>query len=436
MQPMARTQQPSFSAAGLIRCARTVAAASLVVVLATMPGCWGKRELEERSFVTLLGIDHSSDGRILVTATMALPKGTRSGAGGPETSTLVLSTAGRNVEEALRQMEFISSRELSTVYTAFVILGEEFARTDIGPIVDVFSRHLHYKPNTLVAVCKGRAYDFLRTFMPRQESQQAEYLLKLVSTVHTGLAGTPLVTMHELKVGFTTLGLDAWAPYFTLASTSPAEMDAKEGQAGEGASGQSGQEEPSESQAEDTIVKLLGSAVFAKVGPVYKMVGSLDQYETMAVLLMSGELEATLLNVAYPGDQAESSLVIHHAQARLDVNPKSDPPEAEFKIVMTGSLSESAPGGDLPETTQEFRQALVRTAQEQMLDLLQKTFARLTSLDTDVIGLGAHAKMAFKTYDEWEAFAWAQRYSRTVASFDVRIHIFTAGFTVEKPIPR
>ena len=407
----------------------------LAVVLATVPGCWGTRELAERSFVTLLGIDHSSDGRLLVTAVVALPIGVRGG-GGPATSSMLLSAAGRNIEEALRQMEFISSRELSTVYTAFVILGEEFARTDIGPVIDVFSRHLHYKPSTLAAVCVGSAHDFLKGFESRQEAQQAEHLLKLVTTTHSGLGGSPLATMHDLTVGFTTLGVDPWAPYFALSSAAPAEEDAGVGQPEGGGNNQGGSGREPEAQAQDAVVKLLGAAVFAKVGSVYRMVGSLDQYETMAALLMRDELENTLVNVSYPGDQAESSLVIHHSTTALDLDPKSDPPQAEFKIVMTASLSESPPGGDLPEPTQEFRQALVHTTQEQMLDLLRRTFAKLTSLNSDVIGLGTQAKTAFRTYGEWEAFDWAQHFKRAVASFSVKIHIFTAGFTLEKPYPR
>jgi hypothetical protein len=61
------------------------------------------------------------------------------GSGTASSATLLLSAAGNNIEEALGEMEYFSSRELNSVYMAFVILGEEFARTDVGPVVDVIS---------------------------------------------------------------------------------------------------------------------------------------------------------------------------------------------------------------------------------------------------------------------------------------------------------
>lgn len=357
--------------------------------------------------------------------------------GGTTRATLLLSGAGRNVEEALRQIEMMNSRELSTVNLTFLILGEGFARTDVGPVIDVFARHLHFKPNTLIAICKERALDFLKGFQTLEEVEPSQYLVKLVTTSHSSLGVCPLVTMHDFMVGFNTISIDPWAPYIGLVPSAPAEEAA-----GEKAEGSTGGDQSGGKQQEQgplgakKVVQLFGTAVFSKVGPVQRMVGSLDTWESMAALLMRGDLETGFLAMAYPGDQAETTLLIHHTRAGAHVTLDGDAVQVAFKVVATASISESAVDSELPEKQQDFRQAIVLTAQEQILSLLQRTFAKITALDSDVLGLGRSAQSSFPTYGEWEAFNWKAHFPDTVASFDVKVHIFTTGFTIEKPFPR
>lgn len=411
----------------------------LVLCLSLVPGCWGKRELEDRAFVTLLGIDHASDGRILATALVSLPAGragSNMGSGTASSATLLLSAAGNNIEEALGEMEYFSSRELNSVYMAFVILGEEFARTDVGPVVDVFSRHLHYKPNTLLAVCKGKAYDFLKEFKPQQESQPPEYLWKLVDTGHTGMGSCPMTTMHDLKVGYITLGEDPWAPYFELVPYGPAEAGSLEtgGGAAEGGEG----EQQGQQGSDLKTARLAGTALFAKSGDAYGMVGILDHWESMAVLLMRGEVERGLLHIQYPGaPETQATLVLHHADRNLSLEVLPEEARARYRISVTTSVSE-VPAGvtPLPETSREYREAVVATAEQQLKTLLERTFKKLTLLGCDAVAMGSHAQTSFRTFPEWEAYNWHQRFHECKAEFDVKVHIFTSGFTVVRPVPK
>lgn len=417
--------------------ARALLAGLLITSLTTVSGCWGKRELEDRAFVTILGIDHAADGRILASALLSLPAGRAGGGAGGSTETsgtLLLSTAGRNIEEAISEMEFLSSRELNTVYMAFVILGEEFARTDVGPVVDVFSRHLHYKPNTLLGVCKGKAYDFLRGFTPQQEVHPSEYLWKLVETAHSGLGTCPMTTMHDLKVGYVTLGEDPWAPYFELVPYAPAEA----AEPGGGEESEGTRQGESQRGGSGMTARLAGSALFARAGERYAMVGILDPWESMAVLMLRGEVERSLINYAYPGAPGtQSTLVLHHTDSHLDLEVLPDAAVANYHIAVTSSISEVPAGTiELPETTQEFRRAVAATVEEQLKSLLERTFRKLTLLGCDALALGAHAQTSFRTFQEWEAYGWHDVFHQCQAEFTVKVHVFTAGFTVVRPRPK
>jgi Ger(x)C family germination protein len=324
------------------------------------------------------------------------------------------------------------------VYLTFVILGEELAKTDVSPIMDVFSRHLHYKPNTLIAICKGGAYAFLTGSETLEEVEPSQSILKLITSAHDTVSACPMVTVHDFMVGYNTISIDPWAPYIGLVSTASAEQAAEEKSkpaAGSTSPGDAkqGQNDPNAKK----IVKVLGTAVFSKVGAETKMVGSLDTWESLAALILRGDLRTGFINIAYPGDQAETTLLIQRAATSEDLSLNDGSVEVKFKIVATMSISESAVGKEiLPEKEQQFRQAIVRTAEEQLLSLVQRTFLKLTALDSDVLGIGRSAQTKFRTYGEWEAFDWSAKYPRSTASFDIKVHIFTAGFTLEKPFPR
>jgi hypothetical protein len=110
---------------------------------------------------------------------------------------------------------------------------------------------------------------------------------------------------------------------------------------------------------------------------------------------------------------------------------------ARYRISVTTSVSE-VPAGvtPLPETSREYREAVVATAEQQLKTLLERTFKKLTLLGCDAVAMGSHAQTSFRTFPEWEAYNWHQRFHECKAEFDVKVHIFTSGFTVVRPVPK
>lgn len=403
----------------------TAGVLAALFLLSSASGCWGKRELEDRSFVTLIGVDLSDNGSLLITAEIAVPRaagGGKMGGGGGGTSSLVLSGEGKNVLEAIDKIEVVKSRDLTTTHMSFVILGEEFARTDVSPIIDVFSRNLEYRHDTLVAVCQGRAVDFLNEFTSLEEPDLSQYISKLMSTSYTALGVCPMVTMHEFMVGYNTIAVEPWAPYLGLASKTPAERP-------EGAATGNPSTKP-------RVAVILGTAVFRKVDDAQRMVGYLDVEESMAGLLLNGTLEDGFLDIANPGDQAETTLHLYHESTTAKVDLNDGSVTVRIAIRVTAAIDESQVGIQEDETDQEFRKALVYTAQNQLVALLSRTFLKLTDLGSDVIGFGHEAQGKFASYQEWEAFDWRSKFRRAEATFDVKVHILTPGFTIQRPYPR
>ena len=55
-------------------------------------------------------------------------------------ASIILSAEGESIVSAIQRIERLSARVLTTVHLSTIVLGEEFARTDVGPIMDVFAR--------------------------------------------------------------------------------------------------------------------------------------------------------------------------------------------------------------------------------------------------------------------------------------------------------
>ena len=413
----------------------------ITVALSLAQGCWGKRELEDRSFVTLMGVDLAEDGDLLVTVVIAVPRATGGGkmgggGGGTSASAIVLSAEGRDITQALNRIEVLNSRELSTMHMTFVLLGQEFASTGIGPVIDLFSRSLEFRHNTMVVVCRERAVDFLRGFQVIEETEPSEYLRKAITTSHSSMSVCPQVCMGDIMVGYNVPTSDPWAPYVGLASASAAESGQtdieKKGGKGEGG----GESRMSSAEQPGKVIKIFGTAVFRKVGNDQKMVGYLDTEESAAALLMQGGFTSAYLTIAFPGDQSETTLLLHNQSSSSKVTIKDGVPEVRFDIRVNASLEESRVSTVQPELSQTFRQALVFTAQDQLYVLLDRTFRKLTSLGSDVLAVGRKAQGCFSTLQDWERFDWRSRFPTTTARFDIKVHLPTEGFTIEKPFPR
>ncbi len=348
----------------------------------------------------------------------------------------MMSGVGRNIEDALRSIELQNSRQLSTVYLTFVVLGEEFAKRDVSSVIDVFSRHLHYKPSTLVMVCRDSANQFLSGIQSQEEIEPSQALLKLITTGNEDLSGCPLVTMHDFMVAYNTQTSSPMAPYVGLASPVSAEQESEEGPEEKPGKSQDGGSDGGGSKSSGKVARVLGTALFTNVDSACLMAGTLDTFETMGALMLANELTSGLIEFSYPGDQAESTMLIHHVDSFIDLSLGRDEIEVRFRVVLTASLSESAVSGDLPEKEQEFRKGVARTVEQQIHALLHKTFEKITAADSDILGLARSAQTKFATHGEWEEFDWPSRFAGIKATIDVKVHLLTYGFILEKPAPR
>lgn len=404
---------------------------ALAIMCLALSGCWGRREIENQGIVTAIGVDSGTGNKLLLTAAMAVPRLTRGGGGksgssseaGPSgRSALILSAEGSNFMEAFARIDRLSARRLTTAHAAILILGEEFASRDISPLVDIFSRHLEFRPNVLVCVCQGKASEFLRSVQTMEESELSMYLSQLVFLTHDEQGMCPTTTMHELIMDYETLESDPMVAYIGLASSSayPAQQ------------GSGSDKSQKETEKKDFVAAtVIGSAVFRKVGDSFRMVGILDPEESMGALILKGLFLRGPLSIWQP--EGSSTLMLHHYSSQVSVDISGSSVRARYTLRFTASLQETERS---EKFTSELQQDLVRNAEDRLRLIFKKTFDRLQSLGCDVVGLGLSAHMKFRTWQEWLDFNWPEKFSSVVPEFDVKLHLLNYGFAFNRANPR
>lgn len=412
-------------------------ALTVLVLVVQVTGCYGRRELEDMSLVTIVGVDKGQYKDLLITTVVALPRktfggGMGGGGGGAEGQpTLILSAEGNTMIDALAQITTMTSRLTTTAHTQLVILGEEMAKYDAGVILDVFSRNLEFRHNTLVAVSKGKASDFIRAFRSPEEAEPSEYLVKLLLSSNREMGICPLVSAHEFLIAYDTLELEPWVPYLALASTAPVEKETSN-QGNESSKESTGKHSPAE---DTTIVAVLGAALFRNVGQQMRMVGLLDTKEAMAISILRGDFVRGYLDIALPGKPGrQATLALHHLSTSVKTRLDAGQVEVIFKIRLTASVEE-ATAREL-NVSPEYHQEVVRTAEQEVRTLLSKALAKLKASETDVADLGMTVLKHFRTLHEWEQYDWPSKFRNVTADYDVKMFIFTSGFTFSPPSPR
>ncbi|HHY35521.1 MAG TPA: Ger(x)C family spore germination protein [Firmicutes bacterium] len=404
-------------------------------------GCYGMRELEDLSLITLLGVDKGKTDPILVTAVVAIPRRIRpsaaGGGGGEGKPVVVVSREGKSIVHALQRIDESLARNVTTIETTYVILGEELAREDASCILDVFTRNLEFRHTTLIAVCQGTAQDFLMRLSPAVEADPATYLVGLTTVAYNDLGTSPLVTVHEFVVASTTLESEPFSPYLVTTRKTQERVPPGQGgekkQGGESEAGQGGSRQ--ESQEGEEVVAVQGAALFRVSGGKIRMVGTLDPKETMAALLMRGELQRGNIEIALPGAPDRQSIIrFHHVSAHPKVKRSGRDIQVTYNVRVTASLDEAQ--GQFQEVSPQFASAVAKTSTEELRALLERTIEKLKSLRSDSVNLGMSVHTKFATWKEWEEFDWPSQFPETRVSFDIKLFVFTTGFTSRPPVPR
>ncbi len=121
-----------------------------------LTGC-DYQEIDSINTLLVIGIDQHGKGEIRVTA--EIPDYSKSK--GKQQKSLTLEGIGKSIEEAEKNIQFRSPKELYLAHTTLLLLGADFAKRDISGVLDYFERGRFFRPTIYMAVCQPSAKSML-----------------------------------------------------------------------------------------------------------------------------------------------------------------------------------------------------------------------------------------------------------------------------------
>jgi Ger(x)C family germination protein len=417
--------------------------AALLAALLLTTGCWDRRDPEAVAWVTAIGIDKGPSGNYIFSFQIPVITGTAGGGGGggggsqatAGTQVDVYAVASPDLVTAMSASQAFVARRVTLVHAKSLVVGEEVARENVGPIIGAATRYREFRRNLTVLVAKGKAYDFLRNARPRLEANASRwYELLQQSAQETGFVGPTRI--HEFVLEMERSGVGARA---TLVAYRPdIAAGSEEIQMPPRAEGEP-PPVPGDSMAgavpriRELPVEFMGMAVFKGA----KLAGFLNGNETRMVALLRGELRQAYMSLTDPLAPTHRIAIRLKGQHKpaLHVTRRGTQVSVTFTVPVEGEVVST--GGEenytLPQNEARFNASVSKQLQSRINDVLEKT---LHQWGTDMYFIGNQLMTGFRSIPDWEAFNWGQRVNQVAFSVDVRFSIRRFGLQAESATSR
>ncbi len=356
-----------------------------VLVLLAAAGCM-PTELNERSLVSMVGIDANKDNTLRLTLGII---GTQDK--NQADAITVYSVNGETLFDAARKFIQVVGNQPLWPYIKVIVLGPSVSKQDIIPVLDYFNRNNEIQPNPFVVL----------SMIPAEEIVRVQTVLPALNTV---VVEQQLVNQSKLSL----------APKVHLYQLN--EMMVSPGSTGYTALIRK------KSQNEGAYSQVSGLAVI-KHG---RWIGELDERQTRGVLWVQHQVKGGILNV--PLEKATASLVIkkcskvklkpdlQDGQLRisLDMEVKLSVGEIMGYLTMDRKGLESIRTGAEKEITQEVEAAL---------SVAQRTYK------ADIFGFAQAVERKYPDYWQEHKDSWESVFSRLSVDIAVKASLHDFGLT-------
>lgn len=381
-------------------------------------GCYGAAETDAVAYIMVLGIDKAQDGKQKVTFQTALPRTLSAGSedgknAAPQqtwsTTTFTIPTPA----EARMLLNSTISRQAKSNHIIAYVFSEEVARQGIGPSLAYAIRNRDYRETIYILVVQGSAEEYLKQNKPKLQYTITRFFESFLLT-NKGSYYLPS-SFHQF---YTRLKNNGGSPYMTYTSINPMT----------GADNPEPKSSPKQKSApylpgdiprtgDANPIEMLGLAAFRGD----KMVGILDNDETMAVAILEGKFPYSLVDVVDPlaPEKDSVNLKVRTEQApKVKVSYINNIPvfdilvniEAEILGISSGINYEALNFRPLLETQ------VAHMFEEQIMRMLKHTQA----LGTDPAGLGIYLRQNYGSTAEVDRLDTINLYES--ANFTVKVN--------------
>lgn len=337
------------------------------ICLLLITGCWDQNLMKDATLIQTITFDQTDEGEFLLG--IAIPNIYRNSMdSGQETEAINsenLSTVANTPREGRMKLNTEIPGNLDSSKNKLVLFGEQFAKGDIYPSLDVIWRDPRSSLSAKLAVVKGKAFDTL-SIQPRVESNISQNILYLIRSTETNTI-IPEESIQTLASELLDPGEDIVLPLLKV--------------------GRNG-----------TTIDVAGVALFDE----RKLSGTLSQEESTLFLLLNNKQSKYARFTTYVNGNKELnmnnfiSLNVDHIKRKLNVSVND---RGEVFVNLNLHLKvivEEYPIGNVPNKVDQLNNKLSNTFTNNAEEVIKK----LQEANCDAFGIGRRL-IAFH-HDTWK----------------------------------
>lgn len=359
------------------------AAASLALIMLT--GCWSRVEINDRAFAVAMFVDEAKDNKIELTLGLAQPNkmSSQSGSGGSSSQMTpynIVSAIGMTVADAYQNIQTNLPRDVYWGQVKVVLVGEEFARKGVQPVIEFVTRLTDMPLKTYIMVTPGRAKNS-SMFTTPVEQFPTEVFRELAGR-HKILSSSMLQFLESEEYGQSTIAALV--------------------EKGSSAKGK-------------TSTTAVGAALF-KDG---KMIGSLNRQEMRGALWMTNEIRKAVITLKAPQDGRRMSVLVVRSSTSIKPVQVGDRIVYRVEVNPNGMLLSSDSSIDItvPAELAKIEAEMNRQIASRILTVFNKSKA----LKADVFQLASYLDWSYPAFWKSVKANWNEVYKSRV-ELDVQVH--------------
>ena len=377
----------------------------LMVFLIFLPGCWGKREVEELAPLIGIGIDlGQKPGTYMITQQLAKAK--QSGAAVAEIEERTFSVEASSAREAYEEVYRISSRIPFMGSLRVVVLGEDAAKAGIGDILDFTQRYSEFRRSMFLVISKGTAQSLLNLKLRNGQ-------LPAMSIKNHMEQGKNLSTFPTVRLGhyLTVLGTESMAPIIPVVENikpGGREIEYKDGKEGE-------------------EIQIKGAGILRGD----QLADFLTDEETKGYMWLENDVKHRLMNTVSTADNISFGGQILKSTTKYKVIGNDGIIGLHYQIKTSVAIDEIM--GLRKKLSDTEWVDLMKVAETSFAKEIEKecnlSFRKEKELGLDFLGIGRHIEQKNSKYWKTVKDQWNEKIADFPVSLDIQVTIHHAGMS-------
>lgn len=358
----------------------------LILCSLLFTGCWDQKLFEQMGLVLAKSIEESSDGKLLTAYTYPVIGGKEKDTSDFMAESVTTLREGRQLGR-LRSPKFIEVGKVQEL-----LISEDLAKKGIHDLLEVYQRDPTSPAVAYVVIVEGSPYELLEKGIQFKDKPRIGLYLYQLLENNSKRSIIPNTKVFDFDIDFFAPGLDPITPLIQLGTAD---------------------------------VAIRGCALFSED----KMVGKLDNNQTIMLLGMMGETKNTDFSLSDPQLKTENpdkygvAIVLQKPKRKIDISFDN-----ENKLNISISLKYKCALDEYKwNKTDDAKeqQKIEKIISEQMQKLCTDVIKKLQEVNSDPIGLGNIVRAKYNQY--WKSVDWKEAYKNATITVNVKADIYQEG---------